>query len=288
MSYPTKAQTKLNFSEVETAIKMKLHKLLEQLNQRNNRAETMMDFVDDCIVESEEQDLSTQFQHMQKNQLIDLQEHFERYCIVLPVFGFNSAKINDNYFKPFLLPTLVENETLNRQLERRLINLFPSNSMILGYLTWWISSVVSQVSIIFSKPLRVTREKFFALWMVRLYREIEQQRTLFGPEDLSSKFCATVTPLGKITMTLKTLFKVVYLETRRHPNCSWTPYLRLEEKITLICKISGTTNICNLSQVLWQQSCCPNAWSDAENDWILRQQRYWYIKPLMRTTKFGQ
>ena len=96
ISYPTKAQTKLNFFEVETAIKMKLHKLVEQLNQRNNRAETMMDFVDDCIVESEEQDLSTQFQHMQKNQLIALEEDFERYCIVMPVFGFNSAKINHN------------------------------------------------------------------------------------------------------------------------------------------------------------------------------------------------
>ena len=44
---------------------------------------------------------------MQKNQLIDLQEHFERYCNVLPVFGFNSAKDDINVIKSYLLPILV-------------------------------------------------------------------------------------------------------------------------------------------------------------------------------------
>ena len=69
---------KLKFIEVETAVKIKLCKLLEQLNQRHNRAETVMDSVDDAIVDSEEQDLSTQFLQMRKNQLIALQEDFER------------------------------------------------------------------------------------------------------------------------------------------------------------------------------------------------------------------
>ena len=66
---------KLNFIEVETAIKTKLCGILEQLNQRRNRAERVSSFVDDCVVE-EEEDLSTQFLQMQKNQLIDLQEHW--------------------------------------------------------------------------------------------------------------------------------------------------------------------------------------------------------------------
>ena len=44
---------------------------------------------------------------MQKNQLVDLQEHFERYCNVLPVFGFNSAKYYINLIKSYLLPILV-------------------------------------------------------------------------------------------------------------------------------------------------------------------------------------
>ena len=37
-----------------------------------------------------------------------LQEHFERYCNVLPVFGFNSAKYDNNLIKPYLLPVLVK------------------------------------------------------------------------------------------------------------------------------------------------------------------------------------
>ena len=70
----SKAQMNLIFIEVETAIKMKLCAVLEQLNQRRNRESS---FVDDCIVEEEGKDLSTQFLQMQKNQLIDLQENFE-------------------------------------------------------------------------------------------------------------------------------------------------------------------------------------------------------------------
>ena len=49
---------------------------------------------------------STQFLQMQKNQLNDLQERFERYCKVLPVFGFNSAKFDNNLIKSYLLPIL--------------------------------------------------------------------------------------------------------------------------------------------------------------------------------------
>ena len=100
----SKAQMKLNFIEIETAIKTKLYPVLEQLNQRRNR---VSNFVDDCIVEEEEKDSSTQFLQMQKNQLIDLQEHFERYCNVLPVFGFNSANYDINLIKSYLLPILV-------------------------------------------------------------------------------------------------------------------------------------------------------------------------------------
>ena len=103
----SKAQMKLNFIEVESAIKIKLCAVLEQFNQRCNRAERVPNYVDDCIVEEEKKDLSTQFLQMQTNQLIDLQEHFERYCNVLPVFGFNNAKNDINLIKSCLLPILV-------------------------------------------------------------------------------------------------------------------------------------------------------------------------------------
>ena len=49
---------------------------------------------------------------MQKNQLIELQEHLEHYCNVLPVFGFNSAKYDINLIKSYLLPILINERNM--------------------------------------------------------------------------------------------------------------------------------------------------------------------------------
>ena len=73
----SKTQMKMNFIEVETAIKIRLCARLEQLNQRRNQAERVSNVVDDCVMVEEEKVLFTKFLQMQKNQLIDLQEHFE-------------------------------------------------------------------------------------------------------------------------------------------------------------------------------------------------------------------
>ena len=109
---------KLNFFEVETAIKIKFCAIL---NQRCNRAERVSNFVDDCIAEEEERDLSTRFLQMQKNQLIDLQEHFERYCNVLPVFGFNSAKYDINLINLYLLPILANEQHIEPTVIKKAI-----------------------------------------------------------------------------------------------------------------------------------------------------------------------
>ena len=74
------------FPDIETTIKIKLGGILEKHTQRHNRREQAD--LDDC---DNETCASTQFLQIQKNQLIDLQKSLERYCNVLPVFGFNSA-----------------------------------------------------------------------------------------------------------------------------------------------------------------------------------------------------
>ena len=73
-----------------------------KLSQRHNRRE-QADF-DDC---DNETCTATQFLHIQKKHLIDLQEHLERYCNVFAFFGFNSAKYDFNLIKSYLLPILV-------------------------------------------------------------------------------------------------------------------------------------------------------------------------------------
>ena len=54
----------------------------------------------------------------EKSQLFELQVHLERYCILLPVFGFNSSKDDLNLIKSFLLPILVN----KRDIERTVLN----------------------------------------------------------------------------------------------------------------------------------------------------------------------
>ena len=109
----SKAQMKLKFLEVETAIKSKLTRTLESLNERRYRNERVSEFEDHCFEDdNEEKDASTQFLQMRRNQLIELQEHLERYCNLLPVFGFNSAKYDINLIKSYLLPILINERNM--------------------------------------------------------------------------------------------------------------------------------------------------------------------------------
>ena len=104
----SKGQMKLKFLEIETAIKSKLIRTLESLNERRCCNQRVFEFEDHCFEDdNEEKDASTHFLQMQKNQLIELQEHLARYCNVLPVFGFNRAKYDINLIKSYLLPILI-------------------------------------------------------------------------------------------------------------------------------------------------------------------------------------
>ena len=104
---------KLKFLEIETAIKCKLTRTLESLNERRWRNQRVFDFEDHCFEDDdEEKDASTQFLKMQQNRLIELQEHLEHYCNVLLVFGFNSAKYDINLIKSYLLPMLINERNM--------------------------------------------------------------------------------------------------------------------------------------------------------------------------------
>ena len=117
---------KLKFLEIETAIKGKLTRTLESLNFCRCRNQPVFEFEDHCFEDhNEEKDASTQFLLMQKNQLIELQEHLERYCNVLPVFGFNSAKCDINLIKPYLLPILINERNMEPTVIKK-VNQFMS------------------------------------------------------------------------------------------------------------------------------------------------------------------
>ena len=102
-----KAILKNLFFDIETTTNIKLGSILEKLTPRHNRREQA--HLDDC---KNETCTSTQFLQIQKKQLIYLQEHLERYCNVLPIFGFNSAKYDLSLIKSYLLPILVNERNI--------------------------------------------------------------------------------------------------------------------------------------------------------------------------------
>ena len=240
----SKAQMKVNFNEIETAIKIKLCAILEQLTQRRNQAERVSNFVDDCIVEKEEKDLSTQFLQKQKNQLFDLQEHFERYCNVLPVFGFNSAKYDINLIKSYLLPILVNDRGIQPTVIKKASSLFLSSLETFNYWTLWISSVVPRVLTFSSKLTRPKRQRVsFPTNGSIVQRKWTTKNFLRMTPSLA--FCATAAPLKKITTTFKTLSTVVKRQSRHWSSYEWIEYLRQVLKFIRIWKASGRIITCN-------------------------------------------
>ena len=98
------AKLKQLFHDIETSIFIELSRILEKLTHRHNRRERVRSFNtnhNDC---ANKIFASTQFIQIQRSQLIDLQEHLERFRKVLPLFGVNSAKLDLNLIKFYLLP----------------------------------------------------------------------------------------------------------------------------------------------------------------------------------------
>ena len=60
-----------------------------------------------------------QFLQTPKSQLLDLQDHSESYCSVLPVFGFNISKDDINLMKSYLLPLLVNERGIEQILIKK-------------------------------------------------------------------------------------------------------------------------------------------------------------------------
>ena len=52
----------------------------------------VFDYEDECAEDEEEDDMSTHFLRIQKNQLIDLKQHLERYVNTSPLFGLKSGR----------------------------------------------------------------------------------------------------------------------------------------------------------------------------------------------------
>ena len=107
---------------------------MEKLTQRHNRRQSASFDMsqDDCHSEI---CASTQFLQIQKNHLFGLQRTLERFCNVLPVCGFNSAKYDLKIIKSYLLPILVNERDSEPTVIKKRTSSSRSNLVIFSY---WI------------------------------------------------------------------------------------------------------------------------------------------------------
>ena len=113
----SKAEMLQKFSSIENAIKTRVNSIFEKLNEKKNKSTPMFEF-QNCE-EEEEIDMSTQFLQIQKNQLLELQQHFERYVNTLPVFGFNRGTYDLNLIKSYLLPYLIHERDIQPTVTKK-------------------------------------------------------------------------------------------------------------------------------------------------------------------------
>ena len=99
----SKSQAELleKFSSLEIEIKVRKNSIFEKLEELKNQSTPLFEFQ---YIEEEEIDMSTQFLQIQKNQLLELQQHFQRYVNTLPIFRFNSGKNDLNFIKFYYYP----------------------------------------------------------------------------------------------------------------------------------------------------------------------------------------
>ena len=168
----SRAQMKLNFLEVEIANKSKLTRTLESLNERRCRNQRVFEFEDQCLEDdSGEKDASTQFLQMKKNQLIEVQEQPERYCNVLSVFGFNSAKYDLNLIKSYLLPILIKERNMEPTVIKKanqFVSFIFGDVQLLDIMNF-LGGATSLDS--FLKAFKTSKVKGFSPRMVRLSKK---------------------------------------------------------------------------------------------------------------------
>ena len=117
-----------NFQDIEVATNERMKKIVDQLKERGkNYSSNKFEYEDKCIEDSEEADMSSKVLQIQKNQLIDLEQHLEKYVNILTVFGFleqhlekyvntltvfrfNSGRYDLNLIKSYLIPYLIRDK----------------------------------------------------------------------------------------------------------------------------------------------------------------------------------
>ena len=242
----SKNQMELKFLEVETAFKSKLTRNLESLNDLRCRKQRVFDFEDHYFEDdNKEKDTSTQFLQMQKNQLIELQEHLERYCNVLPVFGFISAKYDINLVKSFLVPIFINERNMEPSVIKKPNKLCLLNSVMFSFQILWTFSVEQQAV---TRFLKLTKHQNLKT-SFRMNGSNVRKRWITVNFPLTTHFSAnfeTWTPLKRTILIIKNYLAAYWRLKKHYLKRSFPNHHLQEKKTTKICLIYGIMRICVL------------------------------------------
>ena len=130
----SKLQMRTKFQETENTLSDRVKMSFDKLNIRNlTTTLEVFDYEDECIEDEEDNDMSTNFLRIQKNQLIDLKQHLERYVKTSPLFGFNSGRYNLNLIKSYLIPYLICDKEIEPTVIKKQIISYHSNLEISSF-----------------------------------------------------------------------------------------------------------------------------------------------------------
>ena len=142
------------------------------------------------------------------NQSIGLQEHFERYCNVLPVFGFNSAKYDNILIKSCLLAILVNERDIEPTVMKKANQLvsFKFGDIQLLDIMNFLGGATSLDS--FLKAYKTKETKGFVPYEWFDCPEKMNNREL-APYDIFFSILRNSNPLGKDYNDFQTLLTVI-------------------------------------------------------------------------------
>ena len=226
---------------------------------------------------------------MQKNQLIELQEHLERHCNVLPVSGFNSAKDDINLIKSYLLPILINDRNMEPTVIKKanqIVSFKIGDDQLLDIMNF-LGGATSLDS--FLKAYKTPETKGFFPYE-RFECPQKMNNTELPPYDAFSRSkLRNVNPLQKDYSDYQKLLSCG-LKTEEAPSktkLSKTTTFR-RRKLPIFAWISWEyVYNWRLFTLVQQQRRCRKTRSNAKNACFLSQERNWHVEARVYTYEFG-
>ena len=277
---------RLNFLEKERTIKSKLTRNLESLNEFRIRNQRIFDFKDHCFENyNNEKDASTQFLQMQKNQLIELPEHLERYCNVLILFRFNSGKHDSNLIKSYLLPIFINERNIEPTVIKKaneFVSFNFSEVQLLDIMNF-LDGATSLHSFLKAYKTSATKNFFPFEW----FESPQKQITVMFPLTLhfSADF-ETWTLWKKTIQIIKTYVAADWRLKMHYLNWSFLNH-RLQKKETNICFIYGIVRICAFLKTFYACTTTKTL-CQQKNACFLSQERNWHVEVRVYISEFGE